>query len=92
MDLFALILYIPVNDFSIISGWTFPSWTGAKQNKMSYLRTQGTAPVEVQTCNRTLVKSLNENLIFFISQPTHMLWVHARIQEFLSGGVQVSLT
>ena len=58
VHLFVLIIYIPVNNFSVMSGHIFPGWTNTKQRiKCLCSRTQCNASSEARTATpRSRVK------------------------------------
>ena len=63
--LFVLMLYVPVNNFSVMLG-PFPvflGWTSTKQRIKCLAQWHNTVPPD---------KSVSQKIIFFISQPKHM--------------------
>ena len=62
--LFDLILYIPVNNFSVMSGWVFPDWTSTKQGYVllkdtTQWRRWGSNPQPLDLGSSTLLLRLN---------------------------------
>ena len=65
--LFDLILYVPVNNFSVMSGRVFLGWTSTKQGLMCLARTQRSDTDE----DRTLNPSVSSQAPYQSTEPLH---------------------